>query len=48
MDTQENLETLMALYQQGDLGAATALIQLIGPRLYRFFAAQAVSRLDGG
>jgi RNA polymerase sigma-70 factor, ECF subfamily len=46
MDTQENLETLMALYQQGDLGAATALIQSIGPRLYRFFTAQAVSRLD--
>lgn len=36
----------MALYQQGDLGAATAIIQLISPMLYRFFASQAVSRLD--
>jgi RNA polymerase sigma-70 factor, ECF subfamily len=46
MDTRENFETLMALYQQGDLGAATALIQSISPRLYRFFASQAVSRVD--
>jgi RNA polymerase sigma-70 factor (ECF subfamily) len=46
MDTQENLETLMALYQQGDLGAATALINSVSPQLYRFFAAQAVSRVE--
>jgi RNA polymerase sigma-70 factor (ECF subfamily) len=45
MDTQENLETLMALYQLGDLDAATALINSISPKLYRFFAAQAISRL---
>ncbi len=44
MDAQANLETLMALYQEGDLGAATALIHSMSPKLYRFFAAQAVSR----
>ena len=44
MDVQENLETMMALYQQGDLAAATALIRSISPKLYRFFAAQEVSR----
>ena len=44
MDAQENLETLMALYQEGDLGAATTLIHSMSPKLYRFFAAQAVSR----
>ena len=44
MDAQANLETLMALYQEGDLGAATALIDSMSPKLYRFFAAQAVSR----
>jgi RNA polymerase sigma-70 factor (ECF subfamily) len=32
------------IYQEGDLAAATALIHSISPRLYRFFAAQAVSR----
>jgi RNA polymerase sigma-70 factor, ECF subfamily len=46
MDPQENLESLMALYQEGDLSAATTLIQSISPRLYRFFAAQAVSRVE--
>jgi RNA polymerase sigma-70 factor, ECF subfamily len=46
MDAHENLEELMALYQQGDLDAATALIHSISPKLYRFFAAQAVSRLE--
>jgi RNA polymerase sigma-70 factor (ECF subfamily) len=46
MDAEENLEMLMALYQEGDLGAATALIHSISPRLYRFFAAQAVSRVE--
>jgi RNA polymerase sigma-70 factor (ECF subfamily) len=35
----------MALYQAGDLDAATTLIRSISPRLYRFFAAQAVSRV---
>jgi RNA polymerase sigma-70 factor (ECF subfamily) len=46
MDAQQNLEELMALYQQGDLGAATALIQAVSPKLYRFLAAQAVSRME--
>lgn len=36
----------MTLYQEGDLAAATALINSISPRLYRFFAAQAVSRVE--
>jgi RNA polymerase sigma-70 factor (ECF subfamily) len=44
MNAQENLEMLMTLYQEGDLAAATALIHSISPRLYRFFAAQEVSR----
>ena len=35
---------LMALYQEGDLVAATVLIRSISPKLYRFFAAQTVSR----
>jgi RNA polymerase sigma-70 factor (ECF subfamily) len=46
MDAQENLERLMASYQQGDLSAATALIQAVSPKLYRFLAAQAVSRVE--
>ena len=46
MDAQENLETLMTLYQEGDLAAATALIHSISPKLYRFFVAQAVSRVE--
>jgi len=46
MDPQQNLEGLMALYQQGDLGAATTLIHSISPKLYRFFAAQAISRVE--
>jgi RNA polymerase sigma-70 factor (ECF subfamily) len=46
MDAQENLEMLMALYQEGDLAAATALIRSISPKLYRFFAAQEVSRVE--
>ena len=46
MEAQENLERLMALYQQGDLDSATVLIHSISPKLYRFFAAQAVSRLE--
>jgi RNA polymerase sigma-70 factor (ECF subfamily) len=46
MDTQENLEMLMTLYQEGDFAAATALIRSVSPRLYRFFAAQEVSRRE--
>jgi RNA polymerase sigma-70 factor (ECF subfamily) len=46
MDAHENLERLMALYQQGDLDAATALIRSVSPKLYRFLSAQAVSRVE--
>lgn len=46
MNGQENLERLMARYQEGDLGAATALIHSMSPKLYRFFAAHTVSRID--
>ena len=46
MEAQENLERLMALYQQGDLDAANALIQSVSPKLYRFLSAQAVSRVE--
>ena len=33
-------EHLMALYQQADASAAAALVDLLSPQLYRFFAAQ--------
>src|SRR6266436_7977665 len=33
-------EHLMALYQQADASAAAALVDLLSPRLYRFFASQ--------
>src|SRR6266481_7694470 len=33
-------EHLMALYQQADASAAAALIDLLSPQLYRFFASQ--------
>lgn len=46
MDAQESLETLMTLYQEGDLAAATSLINCISPKLYRFFVLQAVSRAE--
>ena len=41
-----NLEQLMSQYQQADPGAATALIELLSPPLYRFFAAQIGGRTD--
>ena len=31
---------LMALYQQADASAAAALVDLLSPQLYRFFASQ--------
>jgi len=46
MDARENLEMLMALYQEGDLAAATVLIRSVSPKLYRFFVAQTVSRAE--
>ncbi len=44
MPEEHNLEMLMARYQQGDFAAATALVERTSPKLYRFFAAQQVSR----
>jgi RNA polymerase sigma-70 factor, ECF subfamily len=46
MHSDSNLETLMALYQEGDLAAASALVDHVSPRLYRFFAAQMSSRAE--
>jgi RNA polymerase sigma-70 factor, ECF subfamily len=46
MQATENLENLMARYQEGDFAAATLLIEHISPRLHRFFIAQALSRTD--
>jgi RNA polymerase sigma-70 factor (ECF subfamily) len=46
MDSECNLDTLMARYQAGDFAAATALIECIGPQLHRFFMAQSASRSD--
>jgi RNA polymerase sigma-70 factor (ECF subfamily) len=46
MHPNDNIEALMARYQQGDFGAATDLIERIGPRLHRFFLAQSQSRTD--
>jgi len=40
------LEQLMQRYQQADAGAATALIEMLSPQLYRFFAAQQLGNLD--
>ena len=41
-----DLEQLMAQYREADRAAATALIQLLSPPLYRFFATQMGSRTD--
>jgi RNA polymerase sigma-70 factor, ECF subfamily len=46
MPPDSNLESLMALYQHGDFDAATGLIEAVSPQLYRFFVAQAHSRVD--
>jgi RNA polymerase sigma-70 factor (ECF subfamily) len=46
MQAAENLETLMVSYQQGDFAAAALLIEHVSPRLYRFFVAQSLSRID--
>src|SRR5258707_4014173 len=39
-------EHLMALYQQADASAAAALVDLLSPQLYRFFASQMGSKTD--
>src|ERR1035441_7884290 len=44
MDSDIDLQFLMARYQQGDADAATALVTRISPRLHRFFLMQFVSR----
>jgi RNA polymerase sigma-70 factor (ECF subfamily) len=46
MHSESKLETLMALYQEGDLAAASALVDHVSPQLYRFFAAQMSSRAE--
>jgi len=46
MHSGENLELLMARYQEGDFAAATILIDRISPRLHRFFLAKSMSRTD--
>jgi RNA polymerase sigma-70 factor (ECF subfamily) len=44
MSPDDELESLMARYQQGDFAAATALVQRLSPQLHRFFAVQVSSR----
>src|SRR5580698_9535061 len=44
MDSDIDLQLLMARYQQGDYDAATALVNRLSPQLHRFFLAQLVSR----
>jgi RNA polymerase sigma-70 factor (ECF subfamily) len=43
MDSDGELEALMAGYQNGDGKAATALIERLSPPLHRFFLAQTIS-----
>jgi len=43
MDSDGELESLMAGYQDGDGTAAAALIERLSPPLHRFFLAQAIS-----
>src|SRR5690242_20154576 len=44
MDSEPGLELLMVRYQQGDLTAATALVNRLSSQLHRFFLVQFVSR----
>jgi RNA polymerase sigma-70 factor, ECF subfamily len=44
MDSEPALESLMVRYQQGDLSAATALVDRLSPQLHRFFFVQVASR----
>jgi RNA polymerase sigma-70 factor, ECF subfamily len=39
-----DLGTLMVRYQEGDIAAATALVNGLSPLLHRFFLVQCVSR----
>lgn len=44
MDSDLDLQALMARYQQGDSEAATTLVHRLSPPLYRFFLLKVVSR----
>ena len=44
MPPDAGLESLMVLYQQGDLAAASELVVRVSPALHRFFLVQFVSR----
>jgi RNA polymerase sigma-70 factor (ECF subfamily) len=44
MDSDVDLQSLMARYQQGDAEAATALVHRLSPQLHRFFLVKVVSR----
>jgi RNA polymerase sigma-70 factor (ECF subfamily) len=44
MDSDVDLQALMARYQQGDSVAATALVHRLSPQLHRFFLMQYISR----
>jgi len=46
MHPDDNIEMLMARYQQGDSSAAAVLVHRVSPQLHRFFAAQSFSRAD--
>jgi RNA polymerase sigma-70 factor (ECF subfamily) len=46
MQQDDNIEMLMARYQQGDPSAASVLVHRVSPQLHRFFAAQSFSRVD--
>src|SRR6202522_2009534 len=44
--TTPEIEQLMKQYQQADPAAAAALVELLSPQLYRFFASQMGNRTD--
>jgi len=44
--TSPDVEQLMRQYQQADPAAAAALVELLSPQLFRFFASQMGSRTD--
>ncbi|HUA57448.1 MAG TPA: sigma-70 family RNA polymerase sigma factor [Verrucomicrobiae bacterium] len=44
MAPEVSIESLMSRYQEGDPGAACALVTRLSPQLYRFFLSQFVSR----
>jgi RNA polymerase sigma-70 factor, ECF subfamily len=44
MDSDIDLQSLMARYREGDFGAATILVNRLGPQLHRFFLMLFMSR----